>query len=431
MIYDLAIIGGGPAGYTAAFEAVKKRLKVILFEKGDIGGTCLNRGCVPTKFMAHVGEVYKEAENLDRLGINGSKVVIDSKRMHEQQNTVVNKLRDGLGKRLLQQEITVIKGNAKIIANDIVEALGTEYQVKNILVATGSSPTEPIIKGALTSDDMLKLDYIPSSLVIVGGGVVAVEFAHIYNALGTKVTMCLRGDRILRSFDRDIANSVALNLKRRGVVIKMNCKFDELDLEDAEVILSAIGRTPNIKNIFGEDLDIKIGTGIITDEFGRTSMPNIYAAGDVIERSSQLAHVAMEQGKRAVKAMQGEYEGKTYSVIKCVYINPEIAMVGLSEDEAKRRGIPVITGKQTMGANARSMIATEERGFIKLIANKESQKIIGAQLMCERACDIVTELAMAIDEGYTVSKLLETVRPHPSYCETISEAAEILVEKMI
>ena len=242
--------------------------------------------------------------------------------------------------------------------------------------------------------------------------------------------MCLRSDRLLRKFDKEISVSVTQYLKKHGIQIVANCSMEQMKTNGNEVILSAIGRTANTQDIIVEEAGLDVSNGIIVDSNGRTNIPGIYAVGDVVKDNVQLAHVAMEQGRRAIRTICGEMEFEPFAIVNCIYMQPEVAVVGLSEAEARGKGIPVVSGKQVMSANARTVIATEERGFIKIIAQSDSGIVIGAQLMCERASDLIAELALAINQKLTVDDLLNSVRPHPSYCEAITDALWTLKGKL-
>ena len=287
MRYDLAIIGGGPGGYSAAFEAVKSGLKVILFEKDLLGGTCLNRGCVPTKYLSHVAEKISEFKELQKYGIEIDNVSFNPVLMQTKNYEIVGKLRDGLHQRLQQEKVIIIHAQAQIISPNCVMADGISYSVQNIIIATGASSKPPFIEGAVTTDILLKLEYIPERLRIIGGGVIAVEFANIYRRLGADVTMCLRGERLLRKFDKEISRSITQNLKKQGIKIIPNCTQEQMQGTNGEVILSAIGRRPNIKGIIADELNLCIQNGIVTDAVGRTNIPGIYAIGDVVSENAQ------------------------------------------------------------------------------------------------------------------------------------------------
>lgn len=430
MRYDLAVVGGGPAGYSAALEAVDFGLRVVLFEHREIGGTCLNRGCVPTKFLAHAAELYSRIQNASDYGISAKGVSIEYAMTLQRKQEIVSQLRTGLEQTMRQGKIDIIQKTARVTGQGGIYCDGRRYEAENILIATGSSPAQPLVSGAITSDELLELGQIPESLKIIGGGVVAVEFAHIFSSLGTKVTLCLRSERILRKWDRELSVSLAQRMKQKGIIILTNCSMEQMEEIKAELTLSATGRIPNIEGVFENGLDVQLNDGIVTDVFGQTSIPGIFAAGDVIAGSCQLAHVGMEQGRRVADYIAGRPLCKPAAVIRCIYTQPEIASVGLDEAEARKEGIRTVTGKQTMYANARTLISGGERGFIKLVADAENGRVLGAQLMCGRASDIAGELALAVNSGLAVQDLVCSVRPHPSFCEEISRAAESLLEKL-
>ena len=430
MKYNVGILGGGPAGYSAAFEAAERGLSVVLFEKEDIGGTCVNRGCVPTKYLSHTAELFAGLTKLGKYGISVSDGKIEPILMRKTNYEIILKLRKGLQQKLEQQKIVIVGSKGKIVDRHHIIAEDKKYDVENIIIATGARTTPPFIEGAITTDELLKLDYVPEYLKIIGGGVIAVEFADIYSKLGSHVTMCLRSDRLLRKFDKEISVSVTQYLKKHGIQIVANCSMEQMKTNGNEVILSAIGRTANTQDIIVEEAGLDVSNGIIVDSNGRTNIPGIYAVGDVVKDNVQLAHVAMEQGRRAIRTICGEMEFEPFAIVNCIYMQPEVAVVGLSEAEARGKGIPVVSGKQVMSANVRTVIATEERGFIKIIAQSDSGIVIGAQLMCERASDLIAELALAINQKLTVDDLLNSVRPHPSYCEAITDALWTLKGKL-
>lgn len=429
MIYDLAIIGGGPAGYSAALEAIKYGLLVVVFEGELLGGTCLNRGCIPTKFLAHSAELFSTAKNNNRYGISIRDVCIDFSVTMEQMNQIIQKSRGNLTSLLEQKRINIIYGQARAIDTNTIECQGQIYNAKNLLIATGSKASAPIVDGAYSSDDTLKLDSIPKRVKILGGGVVAVEFANIFNKLGCEVTISIRGERILRKWDKEIAVSVTQSLKGHGVTIFTKCSTDDFIAGDYDFVLSAAGRTPRVDGIEIPGLEFDSFNAIITDELGRTNLEHVFAAGDVVSGSPMLAHVGMNQGKIVARYIAGKKVLQPSAVPSCIYYNPEIASVGITEAIAKERGIEVIIGKKNMVSNARTMIATEERNFIKIVADKHTHKILGAQLMCERATDIVSELVIIINEEITVEEVLNAVYPHPSFSETILDVMEAILEK--
>ena len=270
---------------------------------------------------------------------------------------------------------------------------------------------------------------MPDKLIILGGGVSAVEFADIFSRLGVRIDIYIRGKRILRKWSKEIAASISSVLKKNEVKIHTEADLADIDLTSATV-LSVLGRKPNLEGI-DETIDegiisIADNGGIVVDEYYRTKTKNIFAVGDVTENSAQLAHVAMEEAKQVVRFIAGETTKKS-AVVQCIYTMPEVAVAGLSESEAKEAGIDYISAKQTMYSNARTVIGSTDRGFIKIIADKNTEKILGAELMCERASDIVGELALAINNGITVSELEGSTRAHPTFYEAVTEALSKLI----
>lgn len=429
MIYDLAVIGGGPAGYSAAFEALKYDKKVVLFEAGLIGGTCLNRGCVPTKYLNHVSNQLSFLHKAEEYGIGMENVSFDYLKSWNNMQNKISQLRNGLSDALQSGKINLVMGNALLKDCHIVTCAGNEYTAEKILICTGTKPDMPFwaSENFITSDELLKRKSVPETLAILGGGVAAVEFAYIFAALGSKVTMFIRRERILRGWDKEIAIGLSSHLRKSGVEIMAKCTQEEMSVAKAEVVLCALGRKPDIDIENFSRLGIKADNGILVDENGRTSVENIYAAGDVISGSTQLAHDAMYQGKRAVRSMFLAEENELVPVtVKCIYAGTEIASVGLTLDEAKAQGVNAVAAKQTMGSNARTLIAAGDRGFIKLVADVDRNVLIGAHIMCERAGDIVSELALAMNCQVSISGLIRSVRPHPSYCEEITAALRVL-----
>lgn len=428
--FDLAVIGGGPAGYSAALEGTKLGLRVVLFEREQLGGTCLNRGCVPTKYLSYVEQTLTRLSLAERDGILVPEIKLDFEKMMTRKDAIISDLRNGLTRQLMQQKIEIISGEASIPDSNHILCGGIIYPAKNILIATGSIPTETVIPGTVSTDELLELRSIPKTLHILGGGVIAVEFANIFHTLGTEVSLSIRGDRILRKWDKEIAQGISQDMKRRGIRIQTKCDFSSLQFPDDAIILSATGRKPNLSGLDAAWFEVGSHGGIIADDNGQTKTAGIFAAGDVLDRSPQLAHVGMEQGKRVARFIAGAPTGIPAAVVNCIFASQEAASVGLTEEEARARGIDVVSVKQPMYANARTMISTAQRGFIKLVEDRGTGRIIGAQLLCQRAGDIVAELALAINRGLTADTLAASTRPHPSYCEAITDAAELLAVKM-
>ena len=424
-MYKIAIIGGGPAGYSAAFEAVRFGFSVLLFEMDELGGTCLNRGCVPTKYLAHIADLYRNINVSNRYGIGVELTGLDYEKTVAESENIVSKLREDLTNNLLQSKITIVKGKAKLLDETHISCNDEVFEAEYIIIATGSKNTDKPFADCINTDELLSLKHLPDKLIILGGGVSAVEFADIFSRLGVRIDIYIRGKRILRKWSKEIAASISSVLKKNGVKIHTEADFADIDKSSATV-LSVLGRKPNLEGVDEGLASIADDGGIVVDEYYRTKTKNIFAVGDVTENSAQLAHVAMEEAKQVVRFIAGETTKKS-AVVQCIYTMPEVAVAGLSESEAKEAGIDYISAKQTMYSNARTVIGSTDRGFIKIIADKNTEKILGAELMCERASDMVGELALAINNGITVSELEGSTRAHPTFYEAVTEALSKLI----
>lgn len=452
--YQLIVIGAGPGGYEAAIRAAQLGLTTALIERRDVGGTCLNRGCIPTKAMLHSAQLYREAANFELFGLHTENTSFDWAKVHQRKNDVVVKLRTGIEQLIKANKIDFFNNFASIFGkNDIQLDQGEVIRGENILIATGSVPARPPIPGldlpnVVTSDELLddphftQTDSLAKEILIIGGGVIGVEFASVFSSFGCHVTIVEAMERILPTMDREISQSLNMVLKKRGVSIHTGAMVEKLEQDEnglvchftekgkaqavpAQQVLVAIGRRPNIQGLFAEGFEVACERGrIVTDENFRTSVDSIYAIGDVTSKI-QLAHMASAQGICAVHIIAGQKPPIDLRYVPgCIYTDPEIASVGITEDEAKQQGIPVKKGKFLMTGNGRSLIDEQERGFIKVLAHQETDVILGAQLMCSRATDIVAELATAIVNGLTCAQLAGVIRPHPTFCEGVTEAVE-------
>ena len=443
MSYDLAIIGGGPAGYTAAFRAVENGLSVILFEKDKVGGTCLNRGCIPTKTLLHSSEAYGNIGKLEELGVSVSSFSFDYGRMLERKQTVVDTLRAGIEKGLKSKKITVINSIAKIIGNNLIKAGKEEYEAANILVCSGSVPSLPPIEGiekTITSDDILEKDHdLADSMIIIGGGVIGLEVASVYLNLGKKVTILEMADQLIPNMDKELATRINMFLKKKGAEIITRAAVRKIE-DDGEIktvtyidktgaekqasgneVLCAAGRRANVAGLF-ENVDVEINRGIVTDDDYRTAVSNIYAIGDCRKGNVQLAHVAMAQAANVIDVILNKPKSVDESVIpSCIYTDPEIASVGMTETEAKEKGIEVISKKTLTGANGKCLIQQADSGYVKLVVDKNSEQILGAQLICPDATNLIGELAVAVQKKLTVKELKEVIHPHPTIVEMIAD----------
>lgn len=457
--YDLIVIGAGPGGYMAALYAAKAGKKTAVIERSFVGGTCLNCGCIPTKTYLHTTGLYREMKKAEGIGLYAAGLKISMKELKERKDLVVSSLRAGIEKQLAFAKVDVCRGTGLVCGEGLVKVIfegegekERELTAGHILIAAGSEPSSlPIpgidLPGVKNSTTILEEESVPRRLVIIGGGVIGMEFATVYNDLGCEVTVLEAMDKLLPGMDREISQNLRMIMKKRGVDIHTGaavsliektedgsylCRYSEKGKEleaGAELVLSAVGRRPCGEGVFSDTLKeaVKLERGrIVVNERYETSIPGVFAVGDVIGGVC-LAHVATAEGYQALSHMFPELPGKDMAVIpSCVYTDPEIACVGLTADEAKAAGMEVTTGKYIMSVNGKSVLSMQERGFIKIVAEQESGRVVGAQLMCARATDMIGELELAISKGLTARDLAAVIMPHPTFCEGISEAAEIV-----
>ena len=455
--FDLVVIGAGPGGYEAALEAARVyKMKTALVEKSALGGTCLNRGCIPTKALLHSAAIWRQLKEADHCGISVSGMSADPEKMHQYKDEVTGRLRDGIAAMMKQQKVSVFSGAGMITDAHHVKVTSAgsgeerELETEYILIATGSVVSRPPIPGldlpgVLTSDELLeKRDSIPEQLVIIGGGVIGMEFAFLYGSLGTKVTVIEALPRILANLDKEISQSLRMQLKKLEVDIhasaavskiyqsddgKLVCEYREKETDQcvtAENILVCTGRRPFTEGLFAEGIDVETNRGrITTDEFGRTSIENVYAIGDVTGKI-MLAHAAAAQGRNALAHMNKLPAPIREDLVpSCIYTDPEIACVGMTLEEAKSNGIEAVSRKALMTSNGRSVIAGQDRGYIRVVYEKESGRILGAQMMCENASDLISEFTQAIALGTTLDRMGSVIRPHPSFSEGITDAVRL------
>ena len=457
--YDLIVIGAGPGGYTAALRAAELGMRTAIVERDQVGGTCLNRGCVPTKALLHASETLASLRDADAWGIHAEGLQVDMGALFAHKDEVVTQLRSGIEGLFKRAKVDVLRGTAQIISQgaiQITDAQGAIQTVSagDILVATGSAPARPPIPGldlpgVLTSDDLLDAASPRlGSLVVIGGGVIGAEIATFYADLGTQVTIIEGLDRLLPGLDRELGQNLALILKAKGVAIHtssmvssveesgdgLTVRFKRKDVEASatgEAVLVAVGRTPYHAGLFAPDFAPEMrGRAVQVGDRFETSLPHVYAIGDV-SSPVQLAHVAAAQGTACVEGIAGVERGVDLSVVpSCVYCRPEIASVGICEADAKAAGRAVKVGKAVMGGNARTAIASPGRSFMKVVGDVESGTIVGAQLMCVGASDMISQLSVAIANHMSTSDLLHVMRPHPTFEEALEGALIDLWNKL-
>ena len=457
--YQLIVIGAGPGGYTAALRAAKLGLRTAVVENREAGGTCLNRGCVPTKTLLHSSEVYHSAKHGAPIGVHTEDIRADVAEIFAYKRHISQTLSSGVESLLKGAKVPLLRGTAKIVAPCTVAVTDAEgsvstYTADSILAATGSVPARPPIPGldlpgVMTSDELLEgTDHLYRSIVIIGGGVIGVEFATFYAELGCEVTVIEGMDRLLPTMDRELGQNLALILKKQGVrvctgsLVKnvekaedgLTVNFTAKGKDDAvtgEAVLCAIGRKPYCQGLFAEGMEPAMrGKSIQVNERYETSIPGVYAIGDV-SSVIQLAHMAAAQGTACVDMLAGVENHTDMSVVpSCIYCHPEIAVVGMTDAEAKAAGMEVKVGKCVMGGNARTLIADPGRSFMKVVARSDNGQIVGAQLMCMGSTDMISQISEAMANHMTAAQLLLAMRPHPTFEEALTDALTDLCAKL-
>ena len=459
MDYQLIVIGAGPGGYTAALRAAALGLHTAVVECREVGGTCLNRGCIPTKTLLHASQVYRDAVDGASMGVHAANATFDMGEIFAYKRGVSEKLRNGIHGLLKSAKVDLIEGVGRIAAPgqvDVTAADGavSRYTAERILIATGSVNVRPPIPGldlpgVMTSDELLEgCDRLYDSLVIIGGGVIGVEFATFYRNLGCAVTLVEGMDRLLPNMDRELGQNLQQIMKKQGVEVLTNAVVQSLEQTESglavhvlqkraektvtgEKVLCAIGRRAYWDGVFAEGMNPETrGKSLKVDENFQTSIPGVYAIGDA-SSVVQLAHVAAAQGTACVERMYGVADHVDLNVIpSCIYSTPEIAVVGITEAEAKERGIPAVVGKCTMFGNARTVIEDPGRCFMKIVAHAETHEILGASLMCQHASDMISQISAAMVNHQTAEELRRVMRPHPSFEEAMTEALDALASKL-
>lgn len=449
-MYDIAIIGGGPGGYVAAEKAGKSGLSTILFEKKDLGGVCLNEGCIPTKTLLYSAKLYDHARKSEKYGVHVEGAELDYKKMTDRKTKVIRKLVAGIGLRMRNAGVEVVKAAAVIegrTSEGIIHIVadGKTYETKNLLISTGSETYLPPIpdldmetnEALVTNRELLSLKEAPSSMVIIGGGVIGMEFASLYNSIGSEVHIVEMMPEILGAMDREISAMLRTQYAKKGIHFHLSCKVTGIqghhvtfvDPEGTEhtvegdKILLSVGRRP-ITHGFGlETLDVAIEHGgIKVDAQMRTSVPNVYAAGDVTG-FSLLAHTASREAEVAINTICGVQDTMHYNAIPgIVYTNPEVAGVGITEAHAQQQGIVYDCFRLPMAYSGRFVAENEgSDGACKIITDKQSGRILGVHMIGNPCSEIISCACIAIEQGMTANELERIVFPHPTVSEIVKE----------
>ncbi|MFS0751496.1 dihydrolipoyl dehydrogenase [Oceanobacillus sp. 1P07AA] len=459
--YDLVILGGGTGGYVAAIRASQLKMKVAIVEKAELGGTCLHRGCIPSKALLRSAEVYQQTLNADKFGVQVAKPILDFSKVQQRKQKIINQLHQGVQGLMKKGKIDVYQGFGRILGPSIFSpmpgTISVEYSdgkendmllPKNVLIATGSRPNQ--LPGfefdhndVLSSDDALNLETLPHSMLIIGGGVIGIEWASMLNDFGVDVTVLEYQDRILSTEDKEISKEMSKLLIKKGIKIitNANVKADsikndkEISLEvdvdgeiqtyQADKVLMSVGRKGNIENIGLENTEVVTDKNLIkTNEFYQTKESHIYAIGDVIG-GLQLAHVASHEGIKAVEHMAGHTVERieTNAVPSCIYSSPEAASIGLTEDQAKENDYNVKVGKFPFKAVGKALVYGESEGFVKIISDKNTNDLLGVHMIGPHVTDMIAEASLAKFLDATPWEISESIHPHPTLSEVIGEAA--------
>jgi dihydrolipoamide dehydrogenase len=447
-MFDIIILGGGPGGYVAAIRGAQLGANVALVEANDLGGTCLNRGCIPTKAMLASIDKLEAVKNAADFGIEVTGFNVDFNKLQERKDKVVEQLVKGVGFLIKKNKVKLFKGFGSFLnANDIEvkSAEGTEViSGKNIIIATGS---EPLVFDAfnydgvdiITSDEALNLEQVPASMLIVGGGVIGCEFATVYNALGSKITIVEGLAHILPMVDKEVATRLQSFLKRKGITIKTKAMIKELVktpegvkavMEDSEImaekVLISVGRKVSSKGFGLDKTGVEVGKKgeILINDNLQTSVPHIYAIGDVTNKVL-LAHVASSQGIVAVQNIMGKKTEMDYSVVpNCIFTKPEVASVGMTAQECKDAQIKTKVGKFNFIASGKALAMGETDGMVKIIASGQNDVVLGVHIIGPHASDLIAEAAVAVQQKLTLGELAGIIHAHPTLAETMMEAAE-------
>ena len=444
---DLLVIGGGPGGYVAAIRARQLGMKVALVEKDKLGGTCLNRGCIPTKTYYRHAEIMRSLQRLDEfcIQLDADSARLDMAGTRARKDAVVEQMAGGVAALLQAHGVEVIRGEAVVEEPGRVRVGEESIRAERLLIATGSESIRPAalpgaaLPGVLTCEELLERSEIPGRLLIVGGGVIGMEFACIFQAFGSQVTVLESLPRPLAFLDQEIARRMSVLFKRQGIEIKTGAKVESINMQDdhllltasdkkgnmqyeADLLLLAVGRSPATAGLNLDKLGVKTEQGFIkVNQDYESSVAGIYAIGDVIG-PPMLAHVASEEGRAAVERMAGMDSRLNYQAIPhCIFTFPEIAAVGLTQEEAAARAIDCKTGKFQFAANGKAVAMGESEGLIKVICGPDDS-VLGVHIIGPHASDLILEASLLVNLGLKVEEALHTVHPHPTLGETLYEA---------
>ncbi len=446
--YDLTIVGGGPGGYVAALRAAQLGLRVALVERAEVGGICLNWGCIPTKALLACVDVADCARSASDFGVAVGEVSVDADAVFERKDRVVARLRSGVETLLKKRKVDVHRGEARVEQPGVVTVSSGEGEVtlrsRNVILATGSVPLVPSAfpydgRVVVTSRDALGRSGLPKDALIIGAGAVGCEFASFYSGVGTKVTLVEMLPEVLPGEDQSAARTVRSSLKKRGVEIRVGTRVERIDVSDgrarivldsgdeleSEMVLLAMGRRPSVKEANAEGLGVAVdGGAIVVDDRMRTSVEGVYAVGDVVG-GWLLAHVASREGIVAASQAAGIDVRMSYAAVpRCTFTRPEVASVGITEHQATERGAAVEVGRFPFSASGKAVAEGDAIGFVKVLAEKGGGRVLGGVVVGPHASDLVHEIALAMEAGLTAETVASMIHAHPTLSESVAEAFE-------
>jgi dihydrolipoamide dehydrogenase len=460
--FDVIIIGGGPGGYVAAIRAAQLGFKVGCIEiRKALGGTCLNVGCIPSKALLEISHKYHDAaHNFEKLGIKGANPKIDVKKLIENKNEIIKGLTGGIAGLFKKNKVTQIEGRAKFIDKNTVEVENAgkkeKFSAKHFVIATGSEvvslPNVEIDEEIIVSSTgALELKAVPKKLIVIGAGVIGLEMASVWGRLGAEIEVIEYLDKITPTMDNEVSRNFKRILEQQGFKFRLSTKVvsvkktksgAEVEIESvsdakketlkADIVLVSVGRKPNSQNLGLENIGVKINQrGFIENDHLRTNIDNIYVIGDVTT-GPMLAHKAEDEGVAVAEIIAGQKPHIDYNLIPSViYTHPEVASVGKTEEELKAQGVEYNIGKFSMMANSRARATFDEQGFVKILADKKTDRILGAHIIAREAGNTIHEVAVAMEFGGSAEDIARTCHAHPTYNEAVKEAALGVGKRMI
>ncbi len=426
--FDLAVIGAGPAGYSAAGEAKRLGLNVALIERDSIGGTCLNYGCIPTKALIQSTKVFSVVRDAKIFGIETADPKIIFSQIQQRKTQIVDRLQKGM--QFLLKDVAIFKGEAQFVSRNELRVGNKHIKAKNIIIATGSRAIElPNLKfdgqKIVSSRQLLDLETLPETLLIVGGGAIGCEFANIFSSLGVKVTIVELLSQLLPAEDQEAAAKLTTAFKKQGIAVCTETDAQSVNLDDFDLVLLSVGRMPDFGNLDLERIGVKTeGARLVVDAHLETTAAGVYAAGDCAG-TKLLAHYATHQGQIAVSnIVNGSKQKKIESELipNCIFTNPEVASIGITVAEAEKRGIDCKISRFDFMASGMARILNETHGFIKIVSDKKTEQILGAVIIGPKATELIGIFTVAVQSGLKLTQLQKTVFAHPTLSESIQEA---------